>query len=358
MRRGVLVPVLIGIVALGVAFALSLLGGVRLLPSYLAAWLFCFGIPVGALAVLMALEIAGAAGAPLADPLRSTVAALPVLAVLAAPILLHPDALFPLHGSTSPFVLRALVFLVLWTLLSLVFQRRPARPGGPERNAWRGPGRNARRGLGRNAWRGPRRALAVVGLAVHSVIGTVAATDWALSLDPGLGSSSFGLLLMVSQCGAAVSVAVLLAAWNGRPWMAPSGLAALFLCLLGAWIFLEFTQFLIVWSANLSNEVAWYQRRAAGIGLVAERTAIGACAAALLLLLPRRFEVLTTSLAFAAGAVLFAHLIETFWLITPAFRDRLDVTGADLLVLCGLGALLVGASLLLGRWTEQRHGRA
>jgi len=342
MRQGALVPVLVGIVALGIAFALSLLGGVRLLPSYLAAWLFCFGIPVGALAVLMALEVAGAAGAPLADPLRSTVAALPVLAVLAAPILLNPDALFPLHGSATPFVLRAVVFLALWTLLSLVFQRRPARPGGP----------------GRNAWRGRRRALAVVGLAVHSVIGTVAATDWALSLDPGLGSSSFGLLLMVSQCGAAVSVAVLLAAWNGRPWMAPSGLAALFLCLLGAWIFLEFTQFLIVWSANLSNEVAWYQRRAAGIGLVAERTAIGACAAALLLLLPRQFEVLTTSLAFAAGAVLFAHLIETFWLITPAFRDRLDVTGADLLTLCGLGALLVGASLLLGRWTEQRHGRA
>ncbi len=334
MRRGALVPVLVGIVALGVAFALSLLGGVRLLPSYLAAWLFCFGVPVGALAVLMGLEIAGAAGAPLADPLRSTVAALPVLAVLAAPILLNPDALFPLHGSTSPFVLRAVVFLVLWTLLSLVFQRRPAWPGSP------------------------RRALAVVGLAVHSVIGTVAATDWALSLDPGLGSSSFGLLLMVSQCGAAVSVAVLLAAWSGRPWMAPSGLAALFLCLLGAWIFLEFTQFLIVWSANLFNEVAWYQRRSAGIGLVAERTAIGACAAALLLLLPRQFEVLTTSLAFAAGAVLFAHLIETFWLITPAFRDRLDVTGTDLLALCGLGALLVGASLLLGHWTEPHHGRA
>jgi len=358
MRRGALVPVLVGIVALGVAFALSLLGGVRLLPSYLAAWLFCFGIPVGALAVLMALEIAGAADAPLADPLRSTVAALPVLAVLAAPILLHPGALFPLHGSTTPFVSRAVVFLVLWTLLSLVFQRRPARPDGPGRNAWRGPGRNAWRGPGRNAWRGPRRALAVVGLAVHSAIGTVAATDWALSLDPGLGSSSFGLLLMVSQCGAAVSVAVLLAAWTGRAWTAPNGLAALLLCLLGAWIFLEFTQFLIVWSANLSNEVTWYQRRAAGIGLVAERTAVGACAAALLLLLPRQFEVLTVSLAFAAGAVLFAHLIETFWLITPAFRDRLDVTGTDLLALCGLGALLVGASLLLGRWTEQRHGRA
>ena len=308
----------------------------------LAAWLFCFGIPVGALAVLMALEIARAADAALADPLRSTVAALPVLAVLAAPILLDPDALFPLHGSTTPFVVRTICFLVVWTLLSLVFWRRPARSGRS----------------GRNAWRGLRRGLAVVGLAIHAAIGTVAATDWALSLDPGLGSNSFGLLLMMSQCGAAVSVAVLLAAWHGRPWTAPSGLAALLLCLLGAWIFLEFTQFLVVWSANLPKEVVWYQRRAAGIGLVAERTAIGACAAALLLLLPRRYELLTTSLAFAAGAVLFAHLIETFWLITPPFRDRLDVTVPDLLALCGLGALLIGASLLFGRWTEQRHGRA
>ncbi len=341
MKRGALMPVAIGVVALGIVLALALLGGVRVLPSYLAAWLLCLGIPVGALALLMALEIAGAADAALSDPLRSIVAALPVLALLATPVLLNSDALFSdaalraasLHGATTPFVIRAVVFLALWTLLSLVFQRRPSHATGP------------------------RRALAVVGLAVHSIIGTVAATDWALSLDPGLGSTSFGLLVMVSQCGAAVSVAVLLAAWNSRPWTAPGGLAALFLCLLGAWIFLEFTQFIITWSANLPNEVVWYQRRAAGIGLLAERTAVGACAAALLLLLPRRYEVVTTSLAFAAGAVLFAHLIEMFWLITPAFRDRLDVTITDILALCGLGGLLIGASLLLGRW-EQRDGRA
>ena len=71
---------------------------------------------------------------------------------------------------------------------------------------------------------------------------------------------------MISQCGAAVSAAVLLAAWNGRLRTAPSGLAALLLCLLAAWIFLEFTQFIITWSANLPKEVVWYQRRAAGIG--------------------------------------------------------------------------------------------
>ncbi len=334
MRRPGLLAVAVGVAALVLATALAVLGGVRLLPSYLAAWLFCLGVPVGALAVLMALEIAGAALAPVADPLRSTVAALPALAVLALPILLRPSSLFDLHGATTPFVFRAVAFLLLWTVLSIIFMRRPARADGP------------------------RRAVAIMGLIVHAVIGTVAANDWALSLDPGLGSFSFGLLLMVSQAGAAVSVAVLLAAWNARAWTAPRGLAALFLCLLGAWMFLEFTQFLIVWSANLPKEVVWYQRRGAGIGLAAEWTAIGACAAALLILLPRRYEVLTTSLAFAAGAVLFAHVIETFWLVTPAFRDRLVVTAADVLVLCGLGGLLIGASLVLGRGTEDRHGVA
>ncbi len=332
MRRQALGATAVGLVALVLALALAFLGGARLLPSYLAAWLFCFGVPVGALAVLMALEIAGAARAPVADPLRSIVTALPVLAILALPILLQPSALFGLHGPATPFVFRAVAFLLLWTVLSMIFMRRPARAHGP------------------------RRAVAIAGLIVHVVIGTVAANDWALSLDPGLGSFSFGLLMMVSQCGAAVSVAVLLAAWSARAWTAPHGLAALFLCLLAAWIFLEFTQFLIVWSANLPDEVVWYQHRGAGIGLAAEWTAIGACAAALLILLPRQYEVLTVSLALAAGAVLFAHLIEMFWLITPAFRDRLTVTASDVLALCGLGGLLIGASLLFGRWTESRHG--
>lgn len=332
MRRQAVLFTAAGVIALALALALALLGGVPLLPSYLAAWLFCLGVPVGALAVLMALEIAGAALAPVAAPLRGTVTALPVLAILALPILLRPGALFGLPSGTTPFVLRAIAFLVFWTLLSLIFMRRPARANGP------------------------RRAVATVGLIVHVVIGTIAATDWTLSLDPDLGSFSFGLLLMISQCGAAVSVAVLLAAWSARVWTAPRGLAALFLCLLAAWIFLEFTQFLIVWSANLPKEVTWYQHRGAGLGLAAEWTAIGACAAALLILLPRQYEVLTVSLAIAAGAVLFAHLIETFWLITPAFRERLVVTVPDVLALCGLGGLLIGASLIFGRWTEDRHG--
>ena len=318
-----------GVAALGLAVVLSLLGGV-LMPSYLAAWLFCLGVPVGALAVLMALETAGAALVPVAAPLRGVAAALPVLATLGLPVLLRAGAVFGADRATFGFVLRAVVILAVWTALSLIFMRRPARPGGL------------------------RRGVAIGGLAVHMVIGTVAATEWAGMLDPGLGSSSFGLLLMLSQCGAAVSVAVLLSAWNARPWVAPRGLAALFLCLLGAWMFLEFTQFLTVWSANLPNEVTWYQRRDAGWGAAAEWTAISACLTGLFLLLPRRYEVLTTSLAFAAGAVLLAHVIEAFWLVTPAFRDGMGVTLADLLALCGLGGLLIGACLALGRWTEDR----
>ena len=321
--------VAVGVMALGLALVFSLLGGV-LMPSYLAAWLFCLGVPVGALAVLMALEVAGAGLVPVAAPLRGVVAAMPVPAVLALPVLLRAGAVFGPDRATLGFVLRAVVILAIWTLLSLVFVRRPARPGGL------------------------RRGVAVAGLAVHMVIGTVAATEWAEMLDPGLGSSVFGLLLMMSQCGAAVSVAVLLSAWNARPWVAPHGLAALFLSLLGAWMFLEFTQFLTVWSANLPNEVTWYQRRDAGWGTVLEWTAVGACLTALFLLLPRRYEVLTTSLAFAAGAVLVAHVIEVFWIITPAFRNRMGVTPADLLALCGLGGLLIGACLVLGRWTEDR----
>ncbi len=323
----------VGVAALGLALVVSLLGGV-LMPSYLAAWLFCLGVPVGALAVLMALEIAGAPLAPVAAPLRGVAAAMPVLAVLALPVLLRAGALFGPDRATFGFVLRAVVILAAWTVLSLIFMRPPPQPGGL------------------------RRGVAVGGLAVHMVIGTVAATDWAEMLDPGLGSSVFGLLLMMSQCGAAVSAAVLLSACNARPWVAPRGLAALFLSLLGIWMFLEFTQFLTVWSANLPNEVTWYQRRDAGWGTVLEWTAVGACLTALFLLLPRRYEVLTTSLAFAAGAVLVAHVIEAFWLVTPAFRNRMGITLADLLALCGLGGLLIGACLALGRWTEDRVGRA
>ena len=356
MSRPSLIFLAVGVLALVALWALALTGG-AVMPSYLGAWLFVLALPLGALPVVMALELMDQPEGLVTALLRRLVAIMPLAAVLAVPILLKAKGLFPALGAigdglpgwwmTEPFFLvRALVFLVAWTTLAFVFSRPAASlPVG-----------------------GRRPLLAGVGLGLHFVMGTLAADDWAQAVEPAFNSSAFGLLLIATQAGIAVSLATTMAATGRRPTLdrrdgiATQHLGTVLAVLLGAWGFLAFTQYLVVWSANLPKEVVWYQHRAAGIGQIAEDSAAILCFAALLCLLSRRLPRSPGLLAWVAAALVVLHGVELLWLVTPAFRATFSVTLADLLALAGAAGLGIGAAMLLGERVLDRgrfgHGAA
>ena len=372
----------VGVAALLCIVLLAVFSAGPVMPSYLAAWLFWLALPVGALPLVMAFDLAattpGASGSglgegpagprlplALAPALRLLLVALPLVALLVIPVLLTQSGLFG-HGASrhgfgagwySPAAraLRAVVILLTWSALALLF----LRPGRP-------------------------RALAVLGLLVHLFAGTVLAMDLAMSVAPGLNSAIYGLLLMSSQCGIAFCAAVLLAASTRlassrpasprlatlAPRAAPTGLAvaapvarraptavpgsvpgpviATLIWLLAAWMFLQFNQYLVIWSANLPREITWYQQRDAGLGRAAEWFGLFAFLVPLLCATVPRLARDARVLAGLAGLVLLMHLLETLWLITPSFRGAFTLTLADLLGLAGIGGLLC-ALLVLAR---------
>jgi hypothetical protein len=324
MRRAPLIALAIGVMALALGVVLAL-SGVRVMPSYLAAWLFWLAIPAGALPLLMAFELAGAAASPILPPLRRLLALLPVAALFAIPVLFRLSALYPWrhtpqHGlaaawfSPGFFVARMVLFLVVWAGLALIFLRPPPASG--------------------------RRLRAGLGLALHLVIGTLAAIDWILSLEPGLASSSFGLLLIASECGIALSAAVLL----GAGWVAPRCFVAPMLTLFGAWIFLHFTQFLVIWQADKPQEILWYLQRSSGLGAAAE--GLGLVALLLLLALLWRGPARRPGVVMALAALVLAlHAVEMLWLVTPAFRGHFSITLPDALAMAGIGGIALAVLL-------------
>ncbi|WP_428484793.1 hypothetical protein [Rhodopila sp.] len=350
MRLPALIAAAIGVIALVVTLLLER-GGMRVMPSYLAAWLFWVALPVGALPLVMGMELAGLARSYVMPPLRRMLVLLPVAAVFAIPILLRVHSLYPWtqtpqHGlavrwfSPGFFIGRMIVFLLIWVVLALVFLRSP--PAGKTTG---------------------RRGLAILGLLLHLFIGTLAATDWAMSIDMGFGSSCFGLLLIIAQCGTALSAAVLLAGGGrpiitstgqdepgeaGEPSTLPQQFAVMMLAVLGAWFFLHFTQFLVVWSADLPREVVWYQHRGAGLGAAAEWLGFIGFVLALFLLLPRRLAGQPRLVAAVAALLLLVHLVEMYWLITPAVRGRFTLTVSDGLTMLGVCGLSI-ATLLMRR---------
>ncbi|MGH7211776.1 MAG: hypothetical protein ACREF1_09990, partial [Acetobacteraceae bacterium] len=79
MRRAPIIVLGVGAAALLLALLLGLLAGVAMIPSYLAAWLFWAAFPIGALPLLMALDLlGGASSAHLLPALRRLALNVPV----------------------------------------------------------------------------------------------------------------------------------------------------------------------------------------------------------------------------------------------------------------------------------------
>ena len=318
------------LLAVGLVGALACWLALGAMPAYFAAWLFWIGVPMGALPIVMAMEGSAATASPLLPVLRAMLPLLPLGTILALPLLGGLSDLFArpdLPGAlpawwTAPgtLALRDGVALIVLSLLALIFWVTPRRP---------------------------RRAIAMAGLLLTLGLVTLLAVDVVLAPQPALGSSLAGLLLIAGQMALAGSLAgLVVAVGSDAGARLPAGTGLLLGLLVAAWFFLHFVQFLVVWSANLPAEAAWYLGRLAGIGTACIAFAAIAALAAMALL-PSMLGRIPAVMATLAAMVVLAALGVTLLFVLPAYRGRLALTVADALALVGLGGLLIGALLLL-----------
>ena len=128
-------------------------------------------------------------------------------------------------------------------------------------------------GTGRDRRSGLRRAssttLSAAGLVVYALTVTFAITDWLMSVNPHWFSTMWGPLFMVGQALAAlavtINVLVLLAGTAPMDRVLNAShfhdLGKFLFAFLMMWAYLTFSQFLIVYSANLQEEVPHYLTR-------------------------------------------------------------------------------------------------
>ena len=347
MSRVMLIGFGVGVIALASAVLLGGAAGSDLARSSLAAWLVVTALPLGALPVLMMLDLAGLGASPGTAALRGLLAILPLAAIVGA-LGLACEALAPGHSfgalygwndATGGFAVRwftpgwfgarSILYLVIWVVLAVVFMMPTSRPSAG------------------------RRTMAAWGLALHLVIGTLAAIDWTLSLDLGPNASAFGLLLMTLQAAFALTVAFLMTAAGSR---ASRALRLMALAAIAAAAFMQFVQYLVVWSANLPREVVWYQHRLGGLGswlFIAAPLVLIVAAVVLMTagLATQRLPVLV-----ATGLLAVLEIADLLWLVTPAWRGSFTVSLLDAVALVGLAGILGSGALLVSRRMELRHG--
>jgi hypothetical protein len=319
--------------------------------SYLWAFLFWFGIALGCLPLLMLYHLVGGAwGFTIRRIIESGTRTLPVLGVMFIPILFgiprlyewsQPDKVAQIqvlqlkHAYLNiPFwILRTLFYFAVWLFYAYRLNRMSARQD--ETGDATLPRRLQR-------FCGP-------GLAVYGLTITFASFDWAMSLEPQWYSTIYGMLWIVSQAlsGLAFAIAILALLAGTAPISRLSlpdslhDLGNLLLAFVMLWAYLSFSQLLIIWAGNLPEEIQWYLSRLHhGWEWVAAALITFHFFVPFFLLLARFKKRHVRWIATIALLVLVMRVVDTYWIITPAFyRDRFTLHWLDLFALVGIGGI-------------------
>ena len=168
------------------------------------------------------------------------------------------------------------------------------------------------------------------GVLVYSITMTAAAIYWVMSLDPTWYSSVYGLLFLVGQAYSvlALSIIVSISLSKAEPFKTilrqteQHDLGKFTFAFVMLNIYLAFSQFLIIWSGNLPEEIPWYlDRFRGGWGVIITLDFIFHWLIPFSLLLSRDLKRNKKRLIRVCQWMVFAKAFDLFWLIEPNFKD-------------------------------------
>jgi hypothetical protein len=339
-----------GAVVVAVCVAAGVADKTEFFRSYLIAFLFCIGTTLGSLALLMVQHLTGGRWAlVIRRILEAGTRTLPLMAVAALPILVGMKSLYSWSrpGQTDPaivakqfylnpgfFTARMVFYFAVWFTLAYFLNKwsREEDAGGAGLALW----------MRLEGFSG-------IGLVIYGFTVTFASVDWVMSLEPQWYSTIYGMIFMVEQALTALAFAIAILIWlsDRKPLsqvVRPAqfqDLGSFVLTFVMLWAYLEFSQFLIIWGGNLSDEIPWYIRRMEGVwGNVGLLLVILSFFFPFFLLLFRHVKRRTRSLLIVVFIVLLMRLVDMYWMVLPAFGGgNVRLSWMDIALPLGMAAI-------------------
>jgi len=362
LRRRALI---VGVLGLLACVAGAFLNPAQFYRSYLTGYVFVLGIALGGFALsLLHRMTRGAWGLMVRRTWEAGARTLPVFAVAFLPIAVGMHSLYhwthkaavaadPLLQHKEPylnatfFLVRAAFYFLVWIGLSTVMDRLYKRQ---DENA---PG-DAAVERQMQIFAGP-------GVLVYALTMTFASFDWLMSLDPHWSSTIYGLYIVAGQAISGLVLAILVAVFlSGRKPMSELYLpnhfhdyGKLLLAFVMLWSYFAISQFLIIWSGDLPEEISFYKPRVEGSWrFVSLALVLLHFALPFALLLSRGRKRDLKRLAGVAMLVLVMRWVDIWWLVAPTFhKEGLALHWLDIAAPLGLGGIFVW--LLLGELTKR-----
>jgi hypothetical protein len=298
--------------------------------------------------------VGGGWGVMIRRLLESATRTLPLVTLLFVPLLFGLRAVYPwaspghvaedeilrqksAYLNVPFFIARTILYLGLWGVLGYYLNRWSREQ---DASAELPAGKRMRR-------------LSGPGLLIYLFTMSFASVDWIMSIEPHWYSTIYGFIWIVNQGVAAMAFAIIGLAWLGaREPLATrlrpghfQDLGNLLLAFIMLWAYMVFSQYLIIWSGNLAEEIPWYLARTAGLWRwLPPLLVIFHFFVPLFLLLMRDVKRDRNVLVWVAAGVLVMRLLDTYWMIVPGFQNS-ALHWLDATLLIGIGGLWLGVFL-------------
>jgi hypothetical protein len=188
---------------------------------------------------------------------------------------------------------------------------------------------------------------------IHVVFLTFAVTYWIMSLDPVWYSTIYGVWFMIQElrCAIALGVIIVVGLRALKPFsdiVTPNLCRDLGWMLEGLtmfWAYISLSQFLIIWSGNLPEEITFYTNRFNGaLDVLGGLLIVGQWLFPFLLLLSFNIKRKPEQLVPVAWWIFIFSAIDIWWQVTPFFRvglkmEDIPAYALDLGAFAGIGGL-------------------
>ena len=325
----------------------------RLFQSYLVAFAFTAATGLGAFFFVMVQFLTGSAwSVTVRRIMENIMITLPAGALLFIPIAFGLKDIYPWTNAAlmtgaelklktgylaeNFFVIRTYGYFLLWSIWIFAIYRQSTRQDTE---------RSARQMHIASRWSAP-------GLFLVVAVGTLASYDWLMSLEPGWYSTIFGLYILAGGALTFMSIVVLVSLGFRRAGILTQAITREHYHDLGKWLmaltafytYMAFSQYLLIWYANIPDETQFYRHRMVGgwlpisLALPFIRFIIP-----FFTLLSRPVKRNLTALGILAAWSIVVEWIDLYWIVMPTFYKNgpqihwLDFTTlAATLSICGL----------------------
>ena len=246
----------------------------RFFRSYIVAFAFTAAVGLGSFFFVMVQYLTGSAwSVTVRRIMENIMVTLPLGAILFIPVafglkdiyswtnpavVAASEALRAKSGYLSQnfFLIRTYVFFALWSLWIWGIYSQSTKQDTEK---------SVRQMYVVSRWCAP-------GLFLVVVVGTFAAFDWLMSVEPAWYSTIFGLYVLSGGALTFFAIVTLVALGFRRAGILTNSITMEHYHDLGKWMFaltafytyIAFSQYLLIWYANLPEETIWYRHRMAG----------------------------------------------------------------------------------------------